>query len=155
MNGTSWKEIMLGTLAGLSILTSPAMGSVGSMTEEPAVQTDNRGTGSLNGGSGSLNREPNEGNHRSRDGRGRLVIAQASDDIRQEERRADRREDRRLERREDRQVDRREDHRSNAGARHALGLRAPAAGAGRFSACGHRPSNRASGCSSVFTFPSD
>lgn len=124
MNGTSWKEIMLGTLAGLSILTSPAMGSVGSTTEESAVQTDNRGTGFLNS-------EPNEGNHRGRDGRGRLVIAQASDDIRQEERRADRREDRRvdrredrreerredrrLERREDRQVDRREDHRSNAG----------------------------------------
>ena len=125
MNRTSWKEIILGTLAGLSLLTSPAIGKMSSSAEELTVRMDNRRPGSLNSGHDSLNGGPgsqysghsdrNEGDHSGRHGQDSVAIAQAGDDIRQEDRRADRREDRRLDRREDRQTDRREDHRSNAG----------------------------------------
>ena len=91
MNRTSWKEIMLGAIAGLSILTSPAVGSMGSPTEELVVRTDNRGPGSLNSGPGSMNSGRDEGSHSGRDGRDSRVVAQAGDDVRQEDRRADRR----------------------------------------------------------------
>lgn len=131
MNRMSWKEIILGSLAGLSILTSPANGKMSSSTEELTVRVDNRGPGSLNSGPGSLHSGHNEGDYAGRHGRDSVTIAQAGDDIRQEDRRANRREDRRFDRqedrredrqmdrredrREDRQADRREDHRSNAG----------------------------------------
>lgn len=126
MNHTNWKEIMVGTLAGLSLLTSPAMGNMSSSAEELTVRVDNRGPGSPNSGHGSLNSGPGsmhsgreEGEHKGRHGQDAIAVAQAGADVRQEDRRAARREDRQLDRhedrREDRQFDRREDHRSNAG----------------------------------------
>ena len=127
MNRTSWKEIMLGTIAGLSLMTSPAVGKMSGSMEEPVMQADNRGPGSLNSGPGSMYSGRDEGDHQGRHGRDAMVVAQTGDDVRQEDRRADRREDRRVdrredrredrrfERREDRHMDRREDHRSNAG----------------------------------------
>lgn len=115
MNRISWKEIMLGTIAGLSLLTSPAVGQMSSATDGPAMWMDNRGPGLLNSGPGSMGSRHDVGDHRGRHGHDPMVIAQATDDIRQE----DRREDRRMGRREDRQMDRREDRqedrRSNSG----------------------------------------
>lgn len=124
MNRISWKEIMLGTIAGLSILTSPAVGKLSSSMEASVVQTDNRGPSSLNRAQGALNSGPGsmksgreEGDHTGRGGRDAMVVAQAGDDVRQDDRRADLREDRRLDRREDRradrQLDRREDRRED------------------------------------------
>lgn len=124
MNRISWKEIMLGTIAGLSILTSPAVGKMSSSLEVSVVHTDNRGPSSLNSSQEALNSGPGsmkggreEGDHTGRRDRDAMVVAQAGDDVRQDDRRADRREDRRLDRREDRradrQLDRREDRRED------------------------------------------
>lgn len=104
MNRIGWREIILGTIAGLSILTSPAVGQMRSTADRPETRVDNRGHGSLNSGPGSLNSGRDHGN-----GRDRLR------EDRRDDRREDRREHRLMDRREDRQADRREDHRSNAG----------------------------------------
>lgn len=120
MHCTNWKEIILSTMAGLSLLTTPVMGQMSNVPEDVSVRADNRGPGSIHSGH-------EEGDQKGRHGRDAVVVAQAGDDVRQEDRRADRREDRRVdrredrredrrfERREDRHMDRREDHRSNAG----------------------------------------
>ncbi len=128
MNRTIWKELMLGTIAGLSLLTSPAMGKVSSPAEALIVKVDNRGPGSMNSGPGFMDsgRDGGHDNHvRGHRGGEDIYVAQAGE-VRQEDRRADRQLDRREDRREDRQVDRREhrqedrqfnrreDHRSNA-----------------------------------------
>lgn len=105
----SWKEIVLGAIACVSLLTSTAMAQAHSFTESPMVRLDNRGPGSLN---------TEDQYHR-----GTMVIAQATEGMRQEDRRMDRRDDRRgdrqLDRRENRQADRieggRDNTRSNAG----------------------------------------
>src|SRR5690349_16684866 len=97
MNRISWKEMILGTIAGLLLLTSPAVGQMSSIVDEPSVRVDNRGPGSLNSGPGSMNSGRDGGDHRGRHGRDQ-VVAQAGD-IRQEDRRMDRREDRREDRR--------------------------------------------------------
>lgn len=47
MNRTSWKEIILGTIAGLSLLTSPAVGQMSGSAEAPTVHVDNRGVEAL------------------------------------------------------------------------------------------------------------
>ncbi len=107
MNRISWKEIILGTVAGLSILTSPAAGKTSGTTDEPSVRMDNRGPGSLNSGRGDADHSG-----RGRHGGDDALMAQIGD-VRQEDRRADRRLDRREDRREDRQLDRREDRRAN------------------------------------------
>lgn len=107
MNRISWKEIILGTIAGLSLLTSPAVGQMSRPADEPPVRMDNRGPGSLNSGPGSLNSGPGSMNS-GRDGRDHMNVAQAND-VRQEDRRVERREDRR----ENRQLDRREDRRED------------------------------------------
>lgn len=121
MNRISWKEIILGTIAGLSLLNSPAVGQVGSTTEESAMRMDNRGPGALNSGHGSFNsgpgsvnsgRDDEQGQNRGRRGRHDVYVTQAGD-IRQEDRRADRQMDRREDRREDRRIDRREDRRED------------------------------------------
>ncbi len=129
MNRTSWKEMMLGTIAGLSLLTSPALGKVSSPAEALIVKVDNREPGSMNSGPGFMDsgRDGGHDNHvRGHSGGEDIYMAQAGE-VRQEDRRADRqlyrredrREDRQVDRREDRQEDRqfnrREDHRSNAG----------------------------------------
>lgn len=106
MNRISWKEIVLGTIAGLSILTSPAVGQMSSTTEAPTVRVDNRGPGSLNSGR-------NGGEHSGTRDRDRTVVAQAAGDLRQEDRREDRRQDRQMDRREDRQLDRRENRQAD------------------------------------------
>jgi hypothetical protein len=54
MNRMSWNEISLGIIAGLSILTSPAVGKMNGAAEEQVVRVDNQGSGSLNSGSGSM-----------------------------------------------------------------------------------------------------
>ncbi len=116
MNRTRWKGIIPGTVAGLMLLTSPAVGKMSSSTEESSVRVDNRGSGSLNSRPGSMDSGRDMGHHRGRGARESMAVAQAGDDIdRGADRREDRRLDRREDRREDRQADRREDHRSNAG----------------------------------------
>ena len=117
MKRISWKEIILGTIAALSLLTSPAVGQMSSSVEEPAVRMDNRGSGSLNSGPGSMDSDRQQDGSRGLGHRsGDRLFAQASD-VRQEDRREDRREDRQLgrreDRREDRQLDRREDRRED------------------------------------------
>jgi hypothetical protein len=113
MNRTSWKEIMLGAIAGLSLVTSPAVGKMSDSTEELVVQADNRRPGSLNMGPGSMPSGREEGDHTGRHGRDAMVVAQAGDDVRQDDRRIDRREDRRFDRRNDRHMDRRENRRED------------------------------------------
>lgn len=114
MNRISWKEMIVGTLAGLSVMTAPAIGKINSSIAGPEVRVDNRGPGSLNSGPGSMNSGRDSDDHGRRHGKDHMVVTQATD-VRQEDRRADRQMDRRADRREDRQADRREDHRSNAG----------------------------------------
>ena len=142
MNRISWKGMIVGTLGGLSVITSPVVGQAKHSIENAQVRLDNRSHGLLNSGVGSLQSGRHEGDHEWRDAKNDLVVAQAND-VRQEDRRADRqmdrredrredrqldrreerredrqmdrREDRQMDRREDRQADRREDHRSNAG----------------------------------------
>ena len=50
MNRISWKEMIVGTLAGLSVMTAPAIGKINSSIAGPEVRVDNRGPGSLNSG---------------------------------------------------------------------------------------------------------
>ncbi len=125
MNRLSWKEIIVGTLAGLSVLTSPAIGTMSGPMEGSEVRVDNQGPISLNSGHGSLNSGPgslnsgsgsaNGGHHggdRERKHGKEHLVAQVND-VRQEDRRADRREDRQNDRREEQQLDRREDRRED------------------------------------------
>lgn len=86
MNRISWKEIMLGTIAGLSILTSPAVGKLSSSMEASVVQTDNRGPNSLNRAQGALNSGPGsmksgreEGDHTGRGGRDAMMFVKMID----------------------------------------------------------------------------
>ena len=116
-----WKAIVLGTIAGLSLVGFAGPGHANMESNESTVRTDNSGPGSLHSGRG-------ESSHRGQgfSGGDHNLMAQIGD-LRQEDRRMDRREDRRedrqldrrQDRREDRQLDRREDrradHRSNAG----------------------------------------
>ncbi len=105
---TSWKGVVLGVIAGLTVTGSPAIGQTTANTDDSVVLMDNRGPGSINSGPGSVNSGPGSLNSGpGRGGRDDNRVAQASD-VRQEDRRADRREDRRLDRREDRREDRRD-----------------------------------------------
>ena len=115
MNRIGWREIILGTITGLSILTSPAVGQMRSTADGPAARADNRGHGSLNSGPGSLNSGRDHGNGRDRGWRGVEDRLEDLREDRQDDRREDRGEHRQMDRRGERQADRRDDHRSNAG----------------------------------------
>jgi len=115
-----WNGIVLGAIAGLSVLTLPAIGQTIELGDDSMIRLDNRGPGCLNNGPGSQNGgrgSVNSGSgsiHSGREGddqhgrqRGSGTVVAQTGDVRQE----DRREDRRAYR----QADRREDRRSNAG----------------------------------------
>ena len=68
MNRISWKEIIVGTLAGLSVMTAPAIGKMNSSIEGSEVRVDNRGPGSLNSGPGSMNSGRDSEEHGRRHG---------------------------------------------------------------------------------------
>lgn len=122
MNRINWKQMIVGTLAGLTVMTAPVVGQATTAMKDPQVRMDHRGLDVLHSGAESRQRDQQRGDSEWRERTDNLVVAQGTDG-RQEDRRADRqmdrredrREDRQLDRREDRQADQREDHRSNAG----------------------------------------
>jgi hypothetical protein len=101
----SWKEVVVGMVAGLFLVSAPTIGQSSEPSVGSTTRMDNRGPGSLNSGSG---REGNSGRGSGDD----IRVAQAGD-VRQEDRREDRHLDRREDHREDRRLDRREDRRED------------------------------------------
>ena len=86
MNRISWKEVIVGTLAGLSVMASPAVGKMSGPTEGSEMRLENRGHGSLNSGPRSMNRgrgSMNSGrdgeSSGTRHGRDHTVVAQVED----------------------------------------------------------------------------
>ena len=112
IRSVSWKEVVVGMVAGLFLVSVPATGQSSEPIGDPAARMDNRGPGSLNSGPGSMN--SGSSGHCGRRGGDDTRMGHAGD-IRQEDRREDRRADRQQDRREDRQADRQEDRRSNEG----------------------------------------
>lgn len=104
VRSVSWKEVVVGMVAGLFLVSAPATSQSSEPSGDPTVRMDNREPGSLNSGPGSVN--SGSGENRGRRGGDDIRVAQAGD-VRQEDRHEDRREDRR--------TDRREDRRSNTG----------------------------------------
>ena len=88
VRSVSWKEVVVGMVAGLFLVSVPAVGQSNEPSGDLAARMDNRGPGSLNSGPGSSN--SGAGGHSGRRGGDDIRVAQAGD-VRQEDRREDRR----------------------------------------------------------------